>query len=536
MRWFFLITMHTYCRVLYNRIIVMTGETMKLNADMVFDSLPHDLLPSMTGIKEQALLLHRPKLFESGDQELMANHLYVLTRERLPSRIEVRRGVVILCIGDTPKLDWYRNRCCVVTVRDDADFFSTFNVVQRIFDSHDAWEERLNEIASNGAGIQEMLDSSSEMLGNPMLVVDSQFAYLGLTRGPWTDYAELPQAKGLGASEMREFLREHDLAMSAERPFMLETHGVKTLCVNLLEDGTYLGCLIVAEDSRPFVPSDMPKAAYLADMVKRALKQLALTSGEGTGSLRGILQSLLLDQPIDAHERERLARSSQNEAFLCLRLRLGRRIGGMPLGFVCNAVEDAFPGGMAFSYKDASVIGVVETPQNDLEDLTAMLIERLSALIESSAVQIGVSSRMEGLLDVRTALVEATIALDQGSLLDPGKNLYLFQDYALVELISRPLDELPLERFFSPGLARLVRHDAASPVSYVETLRFYLNNNMSVTATAAVLYIHRSTLIERLDRIRKLLGEDLDDPDVRLRIEIVLRAMQLREQTDKAPD
>ena len=57
---------------------------MKLNADMVFDSLPHDLLPSMAGAKEQALLLHRPKLLESGDKELMTNHLYVLTRERLP--------------------------------------------------------------------------------------------------------------------------------------------------------------------------------------------------------------------------------------------------------------------------------------------------------------------------------------------------------------------------------------------------------------------------------------------------------------------
>ena len=509
---------------------------MKLNADMVFDSLPHDLLPSMAGAKEQALLLHRPKLFESGDKELMTNHLYVLTRERLPSRLEVGRGVVLLCIGDAPKLDWYRSRCCVISVREDADFYSTFNVVQRIFDSYDAWEEHLNECFTEASSIQEMLDASSDMVGNPMLVVDSQFSYLGMTRGPWTDYSTHPQARGLGAPEMEKFLREHDLEMDTERPFVLETQGVKTLCVNLLEDGAYLGCLTIAADERPFVPSDTPKAAFLADMVKRALKQLALTSDESTGSPRGILQSLILDQPIDARERERLDHASKDKAFLCLRLRLGRRIGGMPLGFVCNAVENDFPGGMAFSYKDTSVVAVVETPPQWPEDPTAMLVERLSALMESSAVQIGVSSRTESLVDIRMALVEATIALDEGSLLDPGKGLYAFQDYALAELISRPLDELPLERFFSPGLARLVRHDATSPVSYIETLRSFLNNNMSVTATTSALYIHRSTLIERLDRIKKLLGENLDDPDVRLRIEIVLRAMKLREQTDKGSD
>ena len=399
---------------------------MKLNADMVFDSLPHDLLPSMAGAKEQALLLHRPKLFESGDKELMTNHLYVLTRERLPSRLEVGRGVVLLCIGDAPKLDWYRSRCCVISVREDADFYSTFNVVQRIFDSYDAWEEHLNECFTEASSIQEMLDASSDMVGNPMLVVDSQFSYLGMTRGPWTDYSAHPQARGLGALEMEEFLREHDLEMYTERPFVLETQGVKTLCVNLLEDGAYLGCLTIAADERPFVPSDTPKAAFLADMVKRALKQLALTSDEGTGSPRGILQSLILDQPIDARERERLDHASKDKAFLCLRLRLGRRIGGMPLGFVCNAVENDFPGGMAFSYKDTSVVAVVETPPQWPEDPTAMLVERLSALMESSAVQIGVSNRTESLVDIRMALVEATIALDEGSLLDPGKGLYTF--------------------------------------------------------------------------------------------------------------
>lgn len=506
---------------------------MRLNADMVFDSLPQDLRPSMTGTKEQALLLHRPKLLESSDQELMANHLYVLTRERLPSRLEVGRGVVLLCIGDTPKLDWYRNRCCVISIRDDADFFSTFNVVQRIFDTYDAWEERLNECVSSEASVQEMLDASSDMLGNPMLVVDSQFAYLGMTRGPWTRYSGQSEAKGLGALEMRKFLKEHDLEMDAEKPFMLETLGIKTLCVNLLEDGTYLGCLTIAADSRPFSPSDTPKASYLADMVRRALKQLALTSGESTGSPRDILQSVFLDQPIDARERERLEHASGGKAFLCLRLRLGRRIGGMPLGFVCNAVENAFPGGMAFPYKDTSVVGVIEVPTDCPEDPTEMLSERLGPLMESPGIQVGVSSRTENLVDIRMALIEATIALDEGSLLDPGTCLYTFQSYALAELVSRPLDELPLERFFSPGLERLVRHDDTSPVSYVETLRFYLNNNMSITATAAVLYIHRSTLIERLDRIRKLLGEDLDDPDVRLRTQIVLRAMQLRDQTDQ---
>ena len=87
--------------------------------------------------------------------------------------------------------------------------------------------------------------------------------------------------------------------------------------------------------------------------------------------------------------------------------------------------------------------------------------------------------------------------------------------------------EMDLELLFPEGLTRLLAHDAASATSYVETLRVYLENNLSVAKTAKDLYVHRSTLMERLERIRRELGMDLDDPDVQLELRLLLRAMQI---------
>ena len=56
-------------------------------------------------------------------------------------------------------------------------------------------------------------------------------------------------------------------------------------------------------------------------------------------------------------------------------------------------------------------------------------------------------------------------------------------------------------------------HDENSQVSYLETLRVYLDNNLSVTKTAAALYLHRSTLLDRLAHITQMLGCDLKNPD-----------------------
>jgi DNA-binding PucR family transcriptional regulator len=81
--------------------------------------------------------------------------------------------------------------------------------------------------------------------------------------------------------------------------------------------------------------------------------------------------------------------------------------------------------------------------------------------------------------------------------------------------------------YFSEGLRCLAAHDAESDVSYLDTLRVYLNNNMSISKTAAALYIHRSTLLERITRIKRDLRIDLQNPDERLRIQILLKAMQV---------
>ena len=48
--------------------------------------------------------------------------------------------------------------------------------------------------------------------------------------------------------------------------------------------------------------------------------------------------------------------------------------------------------------------------------------------------------------------------------------------------------------------------------------------------------MHRSTLLERLSRIRRELALDLDDPDARLRLQLLLKALAIRDQLMGRPD
>ena len=157
----------------------------------------------------------------------------------------------------------------------------------------------------------------------------------------------------------------------------------------------------------------------------------------------------------------------------------------------------------------------------------------MAEFTESMGVRIGASDAFRDVYSARLYYHQASAALENGMLVDPTKKYYHFQDYALTELIINSLGKMPTELFFTDGMRRLAEHDAEAPVSYMDTLREYLDQNMSMTRTSAALYVHRSTLLERIGRIERELDTDLKDPDERLRIQILLKAMQIHKRINE---
>ena len=68
----------------------------------------------------------------------------------------------------------------------------------------------------------------------------------------------------------------------------------------------------------------------------------------------------------------------------------------------------------------------------------------------------------------------------------------------------------------------LAAHDAEHGTEYVRTLYMYLMCGCNAVATAGVLYLHRNSLHNRLERIRELSGIDMDDADARLGLMLAL--------------
>ena len=513
---------------------------MKLSARMVCDGLDASYKAMLDGAGDPDASLGRPELY-GGDGSFEAGKLYVLRADRLPQRAHAESGACLVCIGSSPYLRRYKERCCVITLSDDADFFSAFNAVQGIYDVYDAWEDDLTRIIDDDADISAMLDRSEAVFGNALYAIDGDFRIMGSSRLA----SELPSGTVFASNDgtnldLRSFdifLGDRDLAtMEEHEPLLLEILDTVTLNCNLFESGAYSGCVTVHYAQRPYRESDKQALSFLARMLERAMRQLAGNPDDSRGSMRQAVQDLVEGYPLDAVGRAAFEKAAHDRRFVCMRLKLTNRLANLPIGYVRNMVESAFPKSITFEHHRNSVVSFI-----DLDELDASLpyqeaiASAVRPFIESMGMKAGLSDPVGDILQARLYYLEANAALENGALFGDGRPLYEFQDFILEDMVVGAMGEFPLELLYPEGLRTLVEHDASSPTSYLETLRCYLDNNMSVTKTAKELYVHRSTLLERLSRIKRELGLDLDDADVNLRMRLLLKAMQVRDELN-APE
>ena len=58
-------------------------------------------------------------------------------------------------------------------------------------------------------------------------------------------------------------------------------------------------------------------------------------------------------------------------------------------------------------------------------------------------------------------------------------------------------------------------------------LRTFLLTERNISLTARLMHMHRNSIIYRLNQIREVLAVDLDDPDIRLRLMLSFKIMEL---------
>lgn len=131
----------------------------------------------------------------------------------------------------------------------------------------------------------------------------------------------------------------------------------------------------------------------------------------------------------------------------------------------------------------------------------------------------GIGSPAQALDDWLLSFRQAGQALEMAQRLAETRPLF-FPDLSVYRLLLQIEDSPELKAFQQEILGPLLAHDNGREL--IRTLEVYFNHHGNLKKTAHDLYIHRNTLLYRLERIHEITGLDLDNPETRLAMQLTL--------------
>lgn len=117
---------------------------------------------------------------------------------------------------------------------------------------------------------------------------------------------------------------------------------------------------------------------------------------------------------------------------------------------------------------------------------------------------------------IKDSYQEAQKALSLWKKMNRAEHIVYYSRLGLYRLLFKIEDKEEIREYYRYNLNVLLEHDTKNSAELLETLRQYLYCNGNLVKTSQALFIHRNTLLYRLNQIRDLLGKDIDDAIVRL--------------------
>ena len=157
---------------------------------------------------------------------------------------------------------------------------------------------------------------------------------------------------------------------------------------------------------------------------------------------------------------------------------------------------------------EKNIIVVKELSDNESYDDLKKTAEVILNLFrsDSSGVHISYGTVVNELKEVSKSYKEARMALDVGKIFFEEQNIIAYSQLGIGRLIYQlpiPLCKMFIKEIF----------DGRSPDDFDEeiltTINKFFENSLNVSETSRQLYIHRNTLVYRLDKLQKSTGLDL---------------------------
>ena len=142
---------------------------------------------------------------------------------------------------------------------------------------------------------------------------------------------------------------------------------------------------------------------------------------------------------------------------------------------------------------------------HDIDKLAGSIVDTLSSEFYTHCM-VGIGTVVDSIKDLARSFKEAQVALEVGKVFDTETTIVSYNNLGIARLIYQlptTLCDMFLKEVFKRGSIDSLDHET------LFTIQRFFENNLNVSETARKLFVHRNTLVYRLEKIKKITGLDL---------------------------
>lgn len=501
---------------------------MKLSKQLLYDRLCEHYTVTVYGTMDGQTELDCPLLYEPG-MEFLRGHVYLMERweTNLPAD---STSLFVVCGSELAEGSRPANSFFVI--QDPVSSAALYNEILQIYNVYDEWKNEITRLSLEGGAARDLLKATYEVLQNPLLLLTADFQVMG-EQG----MDVLPPEKQLfsmdaGSIELINALKQDPLyneMQERQEPFLFPDYltGVRFWNVNIRRYDKTTHRLLLMEGRHPLKGADAYVLSTFSHMLPYVLFREQEQPVQQERPLQAVFEQVLSDRSTDymrvSQQLSALGWHSGHQ-YLCLVLQityLDQK--NLTIPAICRYVESLLPDSCAFPFKEDIVVFLNLTRLN-LEEEEAS--RKLTVFIRDSFLKAGYSRAMKNHWNLRRQYEQAVIALHLGNEKKPYLWIYHFNNLVLPYILSQATRQLPSYMLCHEKLLQLKEIDMAQNTEYVKTLGVYLDNHLNAVQSAKALFIHRSTLLYRLEKIQAILETRFEDPDEILYLMLSFRMLE----------
>lgn len=407
-----------------------------------------------------------------------------------------------------------RNGCNMILVAED-NLFPIFNDVKTLIDTTSCKGifEELTDLADKTHSIEAVIEAASLRLSNSLLFCDMNFKIISSSITiPVCDPLWMENTlQGYCSYEFISSIRElksvqNTSTTTAAIEVSCPQSPYRKLTSKVFHNQTQIGFLLMIEGETSILPSHFDMLSIISHVISYTIAYYTPDLLEGNSLYNELLYEMLIGAP-SSEIMPRFSNLHFPAKMQVLFIRPTRYMGAQYLTNFTN--KNLKIPGTHTTYHKKGIVAVI--PVKEDADSESELLEFLKNICQEEHIRIGVSNSFYNIENFISYYEQAHTAYELSTKIKAEELVCRYEDYQIFDLLSEVKNPDKLGRYCHPALTTLRLYDHKNSSELYKTLCVFIDKGCNIKYTSESLFIHRNSLVYRLNRIAELCQIDFAD-------------------------